>query len=65
MGKYDISEEYLLKYLYKRERILPSDHIDIANFYNKLGLLYNYIGNYDISEEYFLKCIHIRERILP
>ncbi len=63
-GDYDKAEDYYLKALKIREKVLEENHPDLATSYNNLGLLYHDKGDYDKAEDYYLKALNIREKVL-
>jgi tetratricopeptide (TPR) repeat protein len=56
--------EYCLKALAIRERVLETDHPNIAVSYNNIGIIYRSMGNYQKALEFNIKALALRERVL-
>ncbi|MEF2918879.1 MAG: tetratricopeptide repeat protein [Acutalibacteraceae bacterium] len=64
-GNYTKQCEYREKELEIVEKVLPSNHPDLATTYNNLGVAYGDKGEYDNAIEYYEKALKIFEEVLP
>ncbi len=62
-GDYKESENWYLKSLSMREKILGRNHPDFAWSLNNLGLLYNRTGQYNKALEFLMESRAIREKV--
>jgi tetratricopeptide (TPR) repeat protein len=65
MEKYDAALDYYNKALTIRQKVLPSNHRDIAMTYNNLGTLYEDRQDFSKALEYYQKSLEINHKILP
>ena len=65
LGDHRMALEYLLKALEIQEKVLLSDHPDLARSYNNVGTTYGDLGDHRMALEYKLKALEIREKVLP
>ena len=65
LGKYTESLEWNNRCRLIREKVLPSDHPDLASIYNNIGTVYGDLGNYTESLKWLNECRLIREKVLP
>ena len=47
-----------------RERLYGTEHLDTADSYNNIGIVYNELSEYEKALEYHFKALKIREKIL-
>jgi len=60
LGKYDEALEYLNEALSVGLQKFGNNHVDVAQSYNIIGVVYGSMGDYDRTVEYFLKSLSIR-----
>jgi tetratricopeptide (TPR) repeat protein len=65
LGQNYKSLDYSLKALAIWDKVLPTDHPDLASSYNNLAETYRALGQNDKSLEYNQKTLVIREKVLP
>jgi CHAT domain-containing protein/tetratricopeptide (TPR) repeat protein len=63
-GSYAEAEPLLQRSLTTREKLLGSNHPDVAESLNSLALLYVTLGKYTAAEPLFLRSLAIREKVL-
>ena len=59
---YDKALEYHNRALAIREKVFGTEHPDVAQSYNNIGLIYDSQGNYEKSLEYYNKALEIYEK---
>ena len=64
LGEYKKAQEYYLKALEIRKKVLGTNHPDTTATYNNLAGLYELKGKYEKALEYYLKALEIREKVL-
>ena len=63
-GLYSAAMCYYQKALDIQERVLGFSHLDTAESYNNIGVLYSNLGKFDKSFEYLTKALIVREKLL-
>ncbi|HEX6291082.1 MAG TPA: tetratricopeptide repeat protein [Herpetosiphonaceae bacterium] len=64
LGVYPEAQSYLEQALAIRERVLGTDHPDIATSLNNLGVVLSRQGQYATAQRYFEHALAIRQRVL-
>ena len=65
LGDYHRQLEFCQKALAILEKVLPSDHPDLATSYNNVGLAWGNLGNWNKALEFLQKALAIRKKVLP
>jgi tetratricopeptide (TPR) repeat protein len=63
-GNYKTALKWYKKALAVQEKVLGSDHPDMATTYNNIASIYNSQGDYPTALEWYKKVLAIREKVL-
>jgi CHAT domain-containing protein/Tfp pilus assembly protein PilF len=63
-GKYDEALQLTARVREIREKVLGSDHKDVAQALNNLAILYDLKGDYEMAELFYQRSLAIREKVL-
>eukprot|EP00959_Pyramimonas_sp_CCMP1952_P043438 908376-Pyramimonas_sp.AAC.1 len=63
-GEYEEATPYLTRSLELREKTVGSDHLDVAQSLNNLGVLLNHQGKYEEARRHHERSLRIREQAL-
>ncbi|CAF1095706.1 unnamed protein product [Adineta steineri] len=64
-GEYSEALTYYEKSLAIKQKIFPSNHLNLAHSYNNIGLVYDNMGDYPKALSYFEKDLAIGQQSLP
>jgi tetratricopeptide (TPR) repeat protein len=65
MREYSKAFPFYEKALKIWQKTLPSNHPDLATFYNSIGVVHDHMGEYSKALSYLVRALDIKQRSLP